>query len=108
MVLPIVSDTEFDNAFVAYTKVSTGDEIEGESARRDDMRINFAKIRSQAETLARRLMEDADLKGSRILGRNLLEHEQNERTLREEIQRAEQRLEDRKDAKFDPDLLKGI
>ena len=57
----IISDTEFDNAFVACEEVNTGDEIEGYSARRHHMKINFAKIRSQAETLPRRLMEDADL-----------------------------------------------
>jgi hypothetical protein len=51
-------------------------------------------------------MEDAELKGSRILGRNLLELEQSERVLREKLQKAEQSLENRKDAKFDPDLLK--
>lgn len=107
IVLQMVGDAEFYKALVSHMKGNAGQEITSESARLNEMKINYAKIRNQAETLARRLMEDAELKGSRILGRNLLELEQNKRALREEIQRAEQSLEDRKKAEFDPDLLKG-
>jgi len=100
-------DAEFYKAVVSHMKGNAGEEITKESARLNEMRINYTKIRSQAEALARRLMDDADLNSSRILGRNLLELEQNERTLREEIQKAERSIEDKKDARFDPDRLKG-
>jgi len=78
-----------------------------ESTRLNKMRINFTKIRFKAEALARRLMDDADLKSSRVLGRILLELEQNEKPLREDIQKAERNLEEKKDARLDPDRFKG-
>ena len=104
----MVVDREFYTAIVAHTKENATGGIESEMARLRDLKVNFARVRSQAETLARRLSANVDLKCSRILGRHLLELEQNEDLLQREIGQAERDLEARNEAKFDATLLKGF